>query len=138
MEPTTCRVISSGETYRGQQGFDYVKGLTGVRVGAKGLSMTVVLLPPGVRAKTHLHRGIETAVYVIEGETGMYFGARLEQHLVARAGEYVYIPADMPHLVFNESGTHCRAVVAHSAPDDQQGIEMLPELDGLVGGAPDA
>jgi uncharacterized RmlC-like cupin family protein len=26
----------------------------------------------------------------------------------------------------------CRALVAHSAPDDQAGIALLPELDTLV------
>jgi uncharacterized RmlC-like cupin family protein len=94
--------------------------------------MTLVTLPDGARAKTHLHRGIETAVYVIEGETEMYFGERLGELLLARAGEYMYIPADVPHLVINRSGEVCRAVVAHTAADDQAGIVLLPELDALV------
>ena len=119
-------------TYRGQQGFDYSLGITAATTGARAISMTVVQLPPGARAKTHLHRGIETAVHVLEGETGMYFGERLEQHVLVRAGDYLYVPGDMPHLVFNESGAPCRAVVAHSAPDDQQGIVLLPELDALI------
>jgi uncharacterized RmlC-like cupin family protein len=70
--------------------------------------MTVVTLPDGARAKAHLHRTVETAVYVFEGE------------------------ADMPHLVLNRSGAPCRALVAHSAEDDQAGIELLPHLDPLV------
>jgi uncharacterized RmlC-like cupin family protein len=135
VETTTCRTIRPGEAYRGQQGFTYTSGLTAGSAGARAICMTVVTLPSGARAKTHLHRGIETAVYVLEGETGMYFGERLGEHLVARAGEYIYIPADMPHLVLNHTASVCRAVVAHSAPDDQQGIVLLPELDGLVPGA---
>ena len=94
--------------------------------------MTVLTLPDGARAKTHLHRGIETAVYIIEGEAEMYFGEKLEDSLHARAGEYIYIPADMPHLVMNRSGAPCRALVAHSADDDQAGIVLLPDLDGLI------
>jgi uncharacterized RmlC-like cupin family protein len=43
----------------------------------------------------------------------------------------MYVPADMPHLVMNRSGAVCRAIVAHTAPDDQAGIVMLPELDGI-------
>jgi uncharacterized RmlC-like cupin family protein len=128
----TCKVIGSGDTYVGQQGFTYLAGLTGGTVGARGISMTVVLLPPGARARTHLHRDIETAVYVLEGETEMYYGPALEEVVSARAGEYVYIPADMPHLVLNRSGTPCRALVAHTAANDQEGIVLLPELDGLV------
>jgi uncharacterized RmlC-like cupin family protein len=94
--------------------------------------MTVVTLPDGARAKTHLHRGAETAVYIIEGSAEMYFGENLEELLKARAGEYIYVPADMPHLVLNRSGATCRAVVAHTAADDQAGIVLLPDLDARV------
>jgi len=132
MTSPTCAVIRSGEPYTGRQGFTYLAGLTGATAGSRAICMTLVTLPDGARAKTHLHRAIETAVYVIEGETEMYFGERLGELLHARAGEYIYVPADMPHLVINRSGAPCRALVAHTAADDQAGIVMLPELDGLV------
>jgi uncharacterized RmlC-like cupin family protein len=129
MADSGCRVIGSGESYQGRQGFTYRAGLTGASVGSRAISMALITLPPGARANTHLHRGIETAVYVIEGEVEMLHGARLEERLTARAGEYVYVPADTPHRVMNRSGGTCRAVVAHTAPDDQEGIVLLPELD---------
>jgi uncharacterized RmlC-like cupin family protein len=69
---------------------------------------------------------------VIEGEAEMYFGDGLQDLLLARAGDYIYIPADMPHLVLNRSGAPCRALVAHTAADDQAGIVLLPELDTRV------
>jgi uncharacterized RmlC-like cupin family protein len=94
-------VIRPGESYVGQQGFTYLTGLTGGTAGSNALCMTVLTLPNGARAKTHLHQAIETAVYIIEGEAEMYFGDRLEQLLHAQAGEYIYIPANMPHLVLN-------------------------------------
>ncbi|HUL74136.1 MAG TPA: cupin domain-containing protein [Vicinamibacterales bacterium] len=126
---STCKVIRSGDAYQGQQGLTYLAGLTGATAGSHAICMTLAVLPPGARAKTHLHHGIETAVYVIEGEAAMYFGARLEELVVGHAGEYMYVPADMPHLVMNRSSAVCRAVVAHTAADDQAGIVMLPELD---------
>jgi len=129
METPTCKVIRSGEAYQGRQGLTYLAGLTGATAGSREICMTFVVLPPGAQAKTHLHRAIETAVYVIEGEAEMYFGPGLGERLSARAGEYIYIPADMPHRVHNRSGAVCRAVVAHTAADDQAGIVMLPELD---------
>ena len=132
MTSVTCKVIPSGAAYVGQQGFTYLAGLTGATVGSRRISMTIVTLPDGARAKTHLHREIETAVYVIEGEAEMHFGDGLRELVRARAGEYVYIPADTPHLVVNRSGAPCRALVAHTAPDDQAGIVLLPELDTLV------
>ncbi len=114
------------------QGVNYSTGLTGTSVGSKAISMTVGTVPPGGRTKAHLHRGIETAVYVIAGEAEMFFGARLEERLVARAGEYIYIPADVPHVVRNPAAADCQALVAHTSADDQDGIVLLPELDPLV------
>lgn len=132
MQTSVCKLLRPGDTYVGRQGFTYVTGLTGETAGSQRISMTVVNLPVGARAKAHLHRGIETAVYVLDGETEMFWGDRLQECLVARAGEYVYVPADMPHLVINRSGAPCRAVVVHTAADDQEGIVLLPDLDALI------
>ena len=128
----TCRVVRSGDPYEGRQGLTYLTGLGGETVGSKAICMKVVVLPDGARAKTHLHRGIETAVYLMEGQAEMFFGNRLEQHVDVAAADYVYIPPDIAHLVLNRSGKEARALVAHTAEDDQEGIELLPELDSLV------
>ena len=127
-----CKVVRSGDAYVGRQGLTYFDGLTGASAGARGICMTLATLPPGARAKAHFHRDIETAVYVIDGEASTYFGDRLENVVVAKGGEYVYIPADLPHLVVNHSASVCRALVAHTAADDQVGIVLLPALDTLV------
>lgn len=135
MQPTEagkCHVIRSGEAYRGKQGLTYLRGLTGETVGSSAICMTVLVLADGVRARTHLHRGIETAVYLIEGKGEMYFGERLQYHLDFNAGDYVYIPADVAHLVMNRSGSSTTALVAHTAANDQEGIVLIPELDSLI------
>ena len=131
MSAPTCRVIRSGAAYQGKQGFTYLTGLDQATAQSRAICMAVVNLPPGARAKTHLHRGVETAVYILEGEVEMYFGDRLEEHLAGRADEFVYVPPDMPHRVMNRSGAPARAVVAHSSADDQEGIVMRPELDAI-------
>jgi uncharacterized RmlC-like cupin family protein/ketosteroid isomerase-like protein len=128
-ETRPCRVVRTGDAYQGRQGLTYLAGLTGATAGSRGICMTVAVLPPGARAKAHLHRGIETAVHVLEGQASMFWGHRLEELLVARAGDYVYVPADTAHLVLNQSDTECRAVIAHSSASDQDGIVMLPDLD---------
>ncbi len=132
MSSPTCKVLRSGASYVGQQGFTYLTGLTTATAGAKSICMTVLTLPDGARARTHLHQGIETAAYILEGECEMHYGDRLEILLKAQAGEYVFVPADMPHLVVNRSGANCVVLVAHSAGDDQAGIVLLPHLDKLI------
>jgi uncharacterized RmlC-like cupin family protein len=128
----TCSVVRSGAAYEGKQGLTYLRGLTGETVGSHGISMTVLTLPDGARARTHLHRSVETAVYVIDGRAEMFYGPRLEDHLDCGTGDYVYIPADVPHLVMNRSGAGTTALVAHTAASDQEGIVLLPQLDALV------
>ena len=128
----TCRVVHSGPAYEGKQGLTYLRGLTAETVGSRGISMTVLTLPDGARAKAHLHQDVETAVYVIAGRAEMFYGPRLEEHLEVAAGDYVYIPADVAHLVLNRSGEEATALVAHTAASDQDGIVLLPELDALI------
>ena len=127
-----CKVIRPGEAYRGKQGLDYRAGLTAATSGSRAICMTAATLPPGARAKAHLHQGIETAIYVMEGEAKTWFGPELADHVITRAGEYLYIPPDTPHVVVNVSSKDCTAVIAHTAPDDQAGIVLLPELDARI------
>ncbi len=129
---SACRVIRSGEAYSGLQGLTYRAGLTGASAGSRAICMVVLTLPPGAKAKAHLHRGIETAAYVIGGEIEVWSGDDLSVRQIVGAGDYSYIPPDTPHVVRNRSEHPCLAVVAHTAPDDQEGIVMLPELDLLV------
>jgi uncharacterized RmlC-like cupin family protein len=69
---------------------------------------------------------------VLAGEGGMYYGERLEHHLVARTGEFMYIPANVPHKPYNRSETEpCVAVVARTDPQEQESVVLLPELDVL-------
>jgi uncharacterized RmlC-like cupin family protein len=119
-----CRVYRRGERYEGAQGMTYFAGLSG-----PGISMVELELPPGGRSRAHLHRGVESAGYVIEGELEMRWGDRLERTDRIAAGELAYIPADVPHVVLNPTDEVTRALVVHTAPDDQQGIELLPELE---------
>jgi uncharacterized RmlC-like cupin family protein len=57
---------------------------------------------------------------------------RLEEHLSAEAGDFVYIPAGVPHLPYNLSATEsCVALVARTDPNEQESVVLLPELDGI-------
>jgi uncharacterized RmlC-like cupin family protein len=59
----------------------------------------------------------------------MWFGDNLEEHLVVKTGEYLYIPAGIPHLPYNLSETEpCTAVLARTDPNEQESV-ILIELD---------
>ncbi len=128
----TCRVIRPAGSYDGKQGLSYFEGIARETVGSTGICMHLLTIPPGARAKAHLHESHETAIYVLSGEAHTWYGARLENHVIVRAGEMFYIPAGVPHLPANLSDAPCSAVIARTDPHEQESVVLLPELDGLV------
>jgi uncharacterized RmlC-like cupin family protein len=129
-ETATCQIVRRGDTYTGKQGFDYFSGLSAETVGSHGICMHVLEMPPGARAKAHLHESHETAIYVLSGESEMYYGENLEQHMTVRAGDFLYIPANMPHLPMNRTEKPCIAVIARTDPNEQESVVLLPHLEG--------
>ncbi len=132
MEKLTCKLIRGGEggTYTGKQAFTYNAGIYAENTGAQAICMHLLHIPPGGRAKAHMHENHETAIYVISGVTEMWYGENLEEHMVIQAGDYLYIPAGMPHLPYNPSETETAvAVIARTDPNEQESVVLLPELE---------
>src|ERR1700676_5362517 len=96
-----CRLLRAGESYIGKQGLEYAVAISAESVGAKGIHMQLVTIPPGGRARAHKHAAHETAIYALTGESGVWHGERLEHHTLVKPGDFFYIPADMPHLPYN-------------------------------------
>jgi uncharacterized RmlC-like cupin family protein len=130
---TSCQKIAPGATvYAGKQGFDYFEGIARETVGAQGICMHLLTIPPGGRARAHKHATHETAIYVLSGTTVMAWGERLEHRMQIGAGEMLYIPADMPHLPWNPGPEPATAVIARTDPHEQERVVLLPELEALV------
>jgi uncharacterized RmlC-like cupin family protein len=126
----TCKVIRTGDSYTGKQTFTYFAGVSAQSTGAHGICMHLLTIPPGGRAKAHLHENHETAIYVLNGEGGMWYGEDLEEHVTVKAGDFLYIPAGMPHLPYNPSATETvTAVIARTDPNEQESVVLLPDLD---------
>ncbi len=131
----SVRVIGPGGDYLGKQGLTYNTGISTETVGARAVCLTSLTVPPGARAKVHYHEGIETVAYIIDGELAIWYGERCDRQVLVKAGEYLYIPANVPHAPENAGDRPCRAVVAHSGGNDQEGIMMMPELDERLAAA---
>src|SRR5476649_1949443 len=96
-----CRLLRPGEAYIGKQGLAYNVGISAESVGAGALHMQLVTIPPGGRARAHKHASHETAIFALKGTSAMWHGPRLEHHDIIREGDFLYIPADVPHLPYN-------------------------------------
>ncbi|HEY8635047.1 MAG TPA: cupin domain-containing protein [Candidatus Dormibacteraeota bacterium] len=127
-----CMLIRAGDESEGKTGVRYAAGVSAASAGARGLCLEIATLPPGARARAHLHADHESAAYVVSGEFVFWFGERLEERLVARPGDFLYIPSGVPHLPANASASKpAVAVLARTDPNENESAVPLPELDRL-------
>jgi uncharacterized RmlC-like cupin family protein len=73
---------------------------TGVRAGMWG---GVFVVEPGARTGIHHHGAQETIAYVLEGESKVQWGEHGEHAAIARAGDFLHVPAWLPHREINPS-----------------------------------
>lgn len=133
-ELTAGRVVRGAVPYRSQQGAIYAPGISQETVDARALFLGQVTLGPGERTRAHIHAGHESAFYMLSGEdVELWTGERLEHRERAQAGDYLFIPAHVPHVAVNRSA-HLPAVFigVRNEPTAQESVVMRPELDALV------
>jgi uncharacterized RmlC-like cupin family protein len=122
----TCTVVRSHEPYQSKQGLTYFKGISADNSGAKAICMNLLTIPPGGRGRPHYHAGHETAIFVLSGEALTWYGEGLRQCATVRAGDFLYIPAGMPHLPVNlNENEPCTAIVARTDPNEQESVVLL-------------
>ena len=123
-------VLGHGTPGLGKQGHLYTPGVSAERAGSRALHLQLLTLPPGEVGRAHMHAAHETAIYVLTGVSGVWWGEALEHHETAAAGAFVYIGAGVPHLPYNASGTDtCTAVIARTDPNEQESVVLLPALE---------
>lgn len=122
--PSTIQAIRPDREVMTKQRLPYFVGISGQTVNAVGLSMHLIVIPPGARAEPHLHVGYETGIYVLAGRVLTRWGAQLENEVISEAGEFLYVPPGVPHEAINLSATEpARAVVARNHPAEQDLVE---------------
>ena len=108
-----------------KQGLPYWIGVSEKTVGAQKISMSLVVIPPGGSAHPHYHLGYETAIYILEGRVETRYGEGLKQSMINRAGDFLYIPAGLPHQPVNLSETEpVKAIVARNDANEQENVVL--------------
>jgi uncharacterized RmlC-like cupin family protein len=98
-------------------------GISGASAGASHLSMNLVVIPPGGAAQPHVHRGYETAIYLLQGRVETRYGPGLRKSVIHEAGDFIFIPANVPHQPVNLSDTEpAHALVARNDPNEQESV----------------
>jgi len=122
-EPQQVTLIKSPPEILTRQKLPNFVGISAETAGARGLSMNLVVIPPGASAEPHFHKGFESAVYVLEGRVETRYGPKLEQSVITEAGDFLFIPPNVPHQPVNLSETEAaRAIVVRNDPDEQEHV----------------
>jgi uncharacterized RmlC-like cupin family protein len=124
-------VIHPIATTETKQGLPNFVGISGKNAGTRHISMNKVIIPPGKSAKAHIHKGYESVVYIIKGRVKTLYGEGLKKSVINEAGDFLYIPADLPHKPINLSDTEAaEAIVARTDPNEQESVEQIAEPEG--------
>jgi uncharacterized RmlC-like cupin family protein len=113
------RVVKPGpdrETPRGIVGGAEISQAT---VGASDIYMGRYRVPPGSRSRPHYHDACESALYMLTGGIRVVWGDHLEQSVELEAGDMLYVPPRVTHIVENVSDTEpADYVVARDSPQE--------------------
>jgi uncharacterized RmlC-like cupin family protein len=122
-EQATVITVRPARDVISKQGLPQFVGISGATAGAKGLSMNLVVIPPAGAAEPHVHKGYESAVFLIEGRVETRYGAGLKKSVINKAGEFLFIPPNVPHQPVNLSNTKpARAIVSRNDPNEQEHV----------------
>jgi uncharacterized RmlC-like cupin family protein len=117
------RVIRTAPEILTRQKLPNFVGISADTVGARGLSMNLVIIPPGAAAEPHFHKGFASAVYVLKGQVETRYGPGLKQSVITEAGDFLFIPPDVPHQPVNLSATQAaQAIVVRNDPNEQEHV----------------
>ena len=128
-----CRVVRAADAYEGKQGPTYAAGISREQVGAQAIWLGKVTIQPGARTRAHFHAAHESAFYVVSGECELWFGNDLSDCIIARADDYLYIPAGVSHVAVNRSPTEPFVVIGgRTDASEHESVVLQPELDERV------
>ena len=133
VESKMARVVHGSQPYRSLQGSLYTAAISAETVGAQHLFFGIVTIPAGERTKAHVHEFHESAFYVLSGENiELWSGDELQHCELAAAGDYLYIPANVPHVAVNRGPEDAVFIGARNEATAQESVDMRPELDRRV------
>jgi uncharacterized RmlC-like cupin family protein len=87
------------------EGLPRLEGVSPERTGSSGLWMGRVTGPPGMDSGPHHHGDAETGGYVLKGAALVFFGEDYGEHVELHEGDFIYVPAFVPHIERNLSST---------------------------------
>ena len=85
--------------------------------GASKIFLGLVTCDPNTMGPPHHHGEAETAAYVLKGQIRVYFGEDFKEYIDAGPGDFIFVPAHMPHIEGNVTDEPAEAVLSRG-PDN--------------------
>jgi uncharacterized RmlC-like cupin family protein len=115
--------VRPDQTIATKQNLPYYVGISTETAGAVGLSMNLVVIPPGASPKAHYHKDFETAIYLLKGRVETRFGENLKESVINEEGDFVFIPPGVPHKPVNLSDSESAlAIVSRNDPNEHENV----------------
>jgi len=114
------KVISgtqSPETTAQTPGMVRRPGIDSNTAGATKIWLGHVTCLPNTMGPPHHHGEAETAAYVLKGHVRVYFGEDFKESVEAGPGEFIFVPANMPHIEGNPYDEPAEAILSRG-PDN--------------------
>ena len=98
--------------------------------GSERLWAGVMIGEPGMTSAVHHHGDQETVVFVLSGQSKVRWGSRLEQEGDLEAGDFLFIPAYLPHQEINPSADQSVVWVVMRSAQEAVVVNLTPGPDG--------
>ncbi len=105
--------VDTGQT----TGMERLAGIAASTTGSSRIWMGRVVGLPGMDSGAHHHGEAESAIYIISGQARVCFGEGYSECRDAGPGDFVFVPAHLPHVEMNVSDEPVVLIVARS-PDN--------------------
>ena len=121
MNHAELRVVRAGETTTATAqttGMTRRTGIDASTAGAERIWLGSVTGHAGMDSGPHHHGEAETAIYVLSGQVRFYYGEGYREHRDVGPGDFVFIPAFLPHIERNLSPDREAELLIARTPDN--------------------
>ena len=99
------------------RGMERRPGIDGNTAGASKIWLGHVTCTPNTMGPPHHHGEAETAAYVLKGRIRVYFGEDFKESVEGGPGDFIFVPAHLPHIEGNPYDDEAEAVLSRG-PDN--------------------
>jgi uncharacterized RmlC-like cupin family protein len=123
---TVTRAGSEAASSAQSPGAHRISGVSRENTAVSKLWFGKVINEPGFRSTPHDHGVAETGGYILRGDARIYFGEDFQEFVDLHEGDFVFVPANLPHVEANMSTEHDLVWLSTRAPDNI--VRNLPDV----------